>query len=122
MAAARWVVVLLASALVCTSWGLRLRRTGLLSPPPLPKGVSPPKAQWYEQRLDHFNEEDKRMWKQRYFVNDTHWNRKSGPVFLMIGGEGPANPIWLTTGDMMKNSAKYNALAVFLEHRWVRFK
>jgi len=30
-----------------------------------------PPAQWFDQELDHFNAQDQRMWKQRYFVNDT---------------------------------------------------
>lgn len=26
---------------------------------------------------------------QKFFVNEAHWQRPDGPVFLFIGGEGP---------------------------------
>ena len=47
--------------------------------------------------LDHFHPTDGRIWKQRYFVNDSFY-QTGGPVFIMIGGEGPANPIWMLEG------------------------
>lgn len=44
----------------------------------------------FEQRLDHFNWEDTRTFRQRYFVNDQYFKPGSdGPVFLCVGGEGP---------------------------------
>ena len=59
---------------------------------------SPSDELWYTQQLDHFNPADARTWQQRYFVNDAHW-KKNGPVFIQIGGEGPADPIWMTEGQ-----------------------
>ena len=105
--------------LVCCCLGPiagRLSRRHVLRAPPA-QGSVPPPAQWLEQRLDHFNASDARTWKQRYWVNASHWRRASGPVFLLISGESEANPVWLTTGDMMTNAAKYGAMAVTLEHR-----
>jgi len=59
------------------------------------------------------------MWKQRYFVNDTNWDRSNGPVFLSLGGEGEADPVWIGVNtDMMRNAEKYKALAVMIEHRY----
>jgi hypothetical protein len=41
-----------------------------------------PPEQWYTQRLDHFNGQETRTWKQRYFVNDTFWDPAApGPIF-----------------------------------------
>ena len=78
-----------------------------------------PVPRWFNQTLDHFNSSDMRMWPQRYYVNDVHWNKPSGPVFLFISGEGPAEPEWLAGNcEFMLNAAKYNALAVMLEHRY----
>ena len=54
---------------------------------------------------------------QRYFVSDAHY-KPGGPVFLMIGGEGTANPIWMIAGAWIKYAAKYGALCVMLEHRF----
>lgn len=76
-----------------------------------------PKDQWITQKLDHFNDADLRMWEQRYFVNDTFY-KPGGPVFLMIGGEGPANPIWMVTGTWIDMASKMGALCFMVEHRY----
>ncbi|KAG7471076.1 hypothetical protein MATL_G00120580 [Megalops atlanticus] len=72
---------------------------------------------WFSQRLDHFNGADNRVWKQRYFVNDSFF-QPGGPVFLMIGGEGPANPAWMTFGTWLTYAQKLGALCLMLEHRF----
>jgi hypothetical protein len=41
-----------------------------------------------------------------------------GPVFLFIGGEGAADPRWLTGGHMANMSVKFGAMSVLLEHRF----
>ncbi|XP_030632674.1 thymus-specific serine protease [Chanos chanos] len=73
--------------------------------------------QWFIQRLDHFNGADTRVWKQRYFVNDSFY-KPGGPVFLMIGGEGPANPAWMQYGTWLTYAEKLGALCLLLEHRF----
>ena len=78
-----------------------------------------PKEQWLKQKLDHFDDGDTRTWQQRYWVNDTFWDRQKGPVFLMIEGEAEADPGWVVDGNMMINAKKYHALAVLLEHRYM---
>lgn len=72
---------------------------------------------WFPQRLDHFNGADSRVWKQRYFVNDRFY-KPGGPVFLMIGGEGPANPAWMQYGTWLTYAEKFGALCLLLEHRF----
>ncbi|XP_041919513.1 thymus-specific serine protease [Alosa sapidissima] len=72
---------------------------------------------WFTQRLDHFNGADTRVWKQRYFINDSFY-RPGGPVFLMIGGEGPANPAWMQYGSWLTYAEKLGALCLLLEHRF----
>ncbi|XP_077468252.1 thymus-specific serine protease [Stigmatopora argus] len=73
--------------------------------------------QWFMQKLDHFNGADVRMWKQRYFVNDAFY-KPGGPVFLMIGGEGPANPAWMQHGTWLTYAEKLGAICFMLEHRF----
>ncbi|XP_023284180.1 putative serine protease K12H4.7 [Seriola lalandi dorsalis] len=73
--------------------------------------------QWFTQKLDHFNGTDSREWKQRYFVNEAFY-RPGGPVFLMIGGEGPANPAWMQNGTWLTYAEKLGALCLMLEHRF----
>ncbi|CAF4627596.1 unnamed protein product [Rotaria sp. Silwood2] len=78
---------------------------------------SPSDELWYTQQLDHFNPADPQTWQQRYFVNDLHW-KKNGPVFIQIGGEGPADPIWMTEGQWIKYAQTHGAICVMLEHRF----
>ncbi|XP_020492543.1 thymus-specific serine protease [Labrus bergylta] len=73
--------------------------------------------QWFLQKLDHFNGADSREWKQRYFVNEAFY-KPGGPVFLMIGGEGPANPAWMQSGTWLTYAEKLGALCLMLEHRF----
>ncbi|XP_068173197.1 thymus-specific serine protease [Antennarius striatus] len=73
--------------------------------------------QWFIQKLDHFNGADDREWKQRYFVNEDFY-RPGGPVFLMIGGEGTANPAWMRYGTWITYAEKLGALCFMLEHRF----
>ncbi|XP_063763550.1 thymus-specific serine protease [Eleginops maclovinus] len=72
---------------------------------------------WFTQQLDHFNGADSREWKQRYFVNEAFY-KPEGPVFLMIGGEGPANPAWMQNGTWLTYAEKLGALCLMLEHRF----
>ncbi|XP_049582929.1 thymus-specific serine protease [Syngnathus scovelli] len=73
--------------------------------------------QWFVQKLDHFNGADDRVWKQRYFVNESFY-KPGGPVFLMIGGEGPANPAWMQHGTWLTYAEKLGAICFMLEHRF----
>lgn len=73
--------------------------------------------QWFIQKLDHFNGADSRVWKQRYFVNEA-FSKPDGPVFLMIGGEGPANPAWMEYGAWLTYAESLGALCFMLEHRF----
>jgi len=73
---------------------------------------------WFEQKLDHFNESDDRVWKQRYYTNFDHY-QPGGPIFIYIGGEGP-----LTSGTVGPRlvpgyfAEKYGGAAIALEHRF----
>ena len=88
-----------------------------LRAPPLSLDAKPPAEQWFDQKLDHIGNAPG-TWKQRYFVNDSYWASANGPVFLMLGGEGEANPAWIYADtDVMKNARKYSAMVVLLEHR-----
>lgn len=51
-------------------------------------------------------------------MNDTQF-KPGGPVFLQLGGEGTADPIWLQQGQIANNYAvKFGALNIYLEHRY----
>ena len=91
----------------------------VLRAPPTPPGAKLPEPQWMVQYLDHFDKDSKTTWNQRYFANDSFWDKVSGPVFLLLGGEGPDNPAWLAADtEIMINARKYKALVITIEHRY----
>ena len=68
--------------------------------------------------LDHFDGvQGQKFWKQRYYVDETHWCGDGCPIFLYIGGEGPQGPPSdrLFMGHLAK---KMGALMLALEHRY----
>ena len=116
------IVLLLLTVYRCNGWRRPLLlhgrlEHGMLAPPGVERSVG--EEQWLAQQLDHFDSQNDMTWQQRYFVNESCWTDKAnGPVFLMLGGEGPADPTWLATNtDMMRNAEKYGALALMIEHR-----
>lgn len=83
-----------------------------------------PSARYTTTLQDHFDTSNVATWQQAYFVNDTFWLPGSdAPVFLCVGGEGPA-----LEGDAVvdsvhcSNAAEWleekNALMFALEHRY----
>lgn len=93
-------------------------RDGMLGAPAVGKHSSLPADQWFTQRLSHFDDSNTATWQQRYFVNDSFWRKDEGPVFLMIGGEGTANPAWMVQGTWIKYAQELGALCLMLEHRF----
>ncbi|PZC81334.1 hypothetical protein B5X24_HaOG212786 [Helicoverpa armigera] len=72
---------------------------------------------WIEQPLDHFDINETRTWKMRYFERLDLWRNK-GPIYLFINGEGEASEWFLRTG-IMYDLAKETKGAMFLsEHRY----
>lgn len=58
---------------------------------------------------------------QRFFVNDKFYtkSKNDAPVFLQLGGEGEANPVWLKEGQVATNyGPHFKALLLLLEHRY----
>ena len=122
------VVLLILAFNVCTSYAWRRPlllhgrpEHGMLRAPRCGscKGDGP-EEQWFTQYLDHYDPQNTKTWQQRYFVNESYWtDKQKGPVFLMLGGEGPASPYWLNTDtEMMRNAKKYGALTFVIEHRY----
>ncbi|EDL84577.1 protease, serine, 16 (thymus), isoform CRA_b [Rattus norvegicus] len=77
-----------------------------------------PKQGWLEQPLDPFNATDRRIFLQRYWVNDQHRTGQDAPVFLHIGGEGSLGPGSVMTGHPAALAPAWGALVISLEHRF----
>ena len=94
-------------------------RNGFLGNPHVEKNVNfmAAEPQWFTQKLNHFDASDGRTWQQKYYVNGSSLGMR-GPVFLMIGGEGPLGPLWVGVGSMVEYAKQYGALVLALEHRY----
>ncbi|KAK3589949.1 hypothetical protein CHS0354_034971 [Potamilus streckersoni] len=92
---------------------------GMLGPPreKRPGEVLPQPMIFNLQRRDHFSGSRVYYWNQRYFVNDAFF-KPGGPIFLLIGGEASADPLWLLDGAMVEYAKTFNAFCVLLEHRF----
>ena len=78
-------------------------------------------TRWFEQPLDHFSN-DSRTWKQRYWVNDKHYDptgSKPVPVIVIDGGEtsGEDRIPFLDTGIAQILANATGGIGVVLEHR-----
>ena len=73
----------------------------------------------FMQTLDHNDyQEPPVFWEQHYQYNET-FHTQGGPVFLLLGGEGPASPIWLAAATAPMVYAQEHGAAVYqLEHRF----
>merc|ERR1711962_718096 len=109
-------ILILSLTLLHPALGLR----GLLRQRPPPEYETTrelPKQKMFDQILDHFTPMDNRTWNQRYWENQEHYT-DGGPAFLMIGGEGAANPGWLNYGQWSKWAQQHGAAMFLLEHRY----
>ncbi|CAB4063745.1 unnamed protein product [Lepeophtheirus salmonis] len=112
-------VLSLVISIICAIDGKLFRSRGYLKDPKSDLTLGdPPTAQWFDQKLDHFQPTSYEItWKQRYFVNDSFYTNGS-PAFIMIGGEGPANPIWSIQGSWIEYAKSVGAICFQLEHRY----
>ena len=72
----------------------------------------------FENKIDHFNENDKRTFKQRYWFDDQYYSGKEskGPAFLYLCGEWTCSP---PVGMYpMMVGADHGAILYSLEHRY----
>eukprot|EP00771_Trimastix_marina_P004022 gnl/Trimastix_PCT/751.p1 GENE.gnl/Trimastix_PCT/751~~gnl/Trimastix_PCT/751.p1 ORF type:complete len:507 (+),score=175.33 gnl/Trimastix_PCT/751:32-1522(+) len=79
---------------------------------------SPNEEFYFEQKLDHFDPENHKTWKQRFLVN-TSFYQQGGPVFLMLGGEGKVSSKCASGHFVFSQWAeKFGALVICVEHRY----
>ncbi|KAF6171570.1 hypothetical protein GIB67_018094 [Kingdonia uniflora] len=77
---------------------------------------------YYTQTLDHFTyrHESYTTFQQRYIVNFRYWGgaNTSSPIFVYTGDEGDITRISQNVGFMTENAPRFNALLVYIEHRY----
>ena len=80
-----------------------------------PKAIS---ENYIEQQLDHFNPQNHRTWRMRYFANDEH-QTPGGPIFIYVGGEWSISPGSISAGTHIYDLAKEHSGTLFYtEHRF----
>ncbi|KAA8516774.1 hypothetical protein F0562_017028, partial [Nyssa sinensis] len=79
-------------------------------------------TKYFTQILDHFNyhPQSYQTFQQRYLINDTYWGgaKKNAPIFIYMGNEGDIEWFTQNTGFMFETAPHFNALLVFIEHRF----
>ncbi|KAM3967868.1 putative serine protease K12H4.7 [Aphomia sociella] len=75
------------------------------------------KTSWIDLPLDHFDMNEKRMWKMRYFERHDMW-KPGNPIFLFMNGEGPASSVFLRTGILYDLAIETNGAMFLSEHRY----
>ena len=79
------------------------------------------KELWFTQTLDHFNTNTSGTYQERYFVNDTFFNKNGGgggPILFYVGNEADVTLYVNATGLMWEHAEELGALLVFAEHRY----
>ncbi|MED6143828.1 hypothetical protein PIB30_009639 [Stylosanthes scabra] len=80
------------------------------------------KTFYYNQTLDHFNyrPESYETFEQRYLMNFKYWGgaNSSAPIFAYLGAEAPIDGSPQGLGFITDNAASFNALLVYIEHRY----
>jgi pimeloyl-ACP methyl ester carboxylesterase len=84
-------------------------------------GRQEPAPRTFQQKLDHLDPQDQRVFTQRYLVDSTYAEGENAPVVFFIGGEGslfedPSAPVFLA--GMRSRARRYHAHLVALEHRY----
>ncbi|KAL1524642.1 hypothetical protein AB1Y20_019529 [Prymnesium parvum] len=73
---------------------------------------------WREVPLDHFNFQEPRTFRQRYFTYDGFCASSHSPILLYTGNEASVELYVNSTGWMWERGARLGALLVFAEHRY----
>ena len=73
--------------------------------------------EFIDSRVNHFDWQDQRTYRHRYFKNDKYWDRTNGPIFINLCGEYVCsiNPSRMFPWQL---AAQYHALMLSVEHRY----
>ncbi|CAN1277489.1 Lysosomal Pro-X carboxypeptidase [Linum perenne] len=78
------------------------------------------REEFFTQILDHFTytPQSYQTFQQRYLINDTYWTNHGAAIFVYAGNEGGIEWFARNTGFMLDIAPRFNALLVFIEHRF----
>lgn len=72
---------------------------------------------WFTQEIDHFSEQDKRTFQQRYFLNTEHY-KSHGPLLVLCGHEGEVNSYSVDSSAMAEYAQALSGMTLAIEHRY----
>jgi dipeptidyl-peptidase II len=85
----------------------------------------PPTTKYFNQTIDHFsyysgntNNDKSLTFQQKYLYYDKWWKKNTGPILFYFGNEGGIEDFYNNSGAMFDMAPKFDALLVFLEHRY----
>ena len=73
-----------------------------------------------QQQVDHFSKRNKNTFSQRYYESDKYWAGPGHPIFMVMGGEGPAWGLFYPfVNDHL--AKKWEGYVIQPEHRFYGF-
>nr|XP_027201070.1 lysosomal Pro-X carboxypeptidase-like [Dermatophagoides pteronyssinus] len=75
-------------------------------------------VKYFQQKVDHFSYSNNDTFEQRYIISTEHWKSPNGPIWFYAGNEGDIFTFANNTGFMWDNAKKFNAMIIFMEHRY----
>jgi pimeloyl-ACP methyl ester carboxylesterase len=73
-----------------------------------------------QQEVDHFSKRNKNTFQQRYYESDKYWAGPGHPIFMVMGGEGPAWGLFYPfVNDHL--AKKWEGYVIQPEHRFYGF-
>ena len=71
--------------------------------------------------MGHFDPQNHQSFSHRYFISDKFYNAHNttlSTIFIYCGGEGDIEAFWNISGLPFDVAPQFNALVVFVEHRY----
>eukprot|EP00944_MAST-04C_sp_MAST-4C-sp1_P015765 g15765.t1 len=83
----------------------------------------PPTTSYFNQTIDHFSyytgdSGQSLTFQQKYLIYDKFWKKSTGPILFYFGNEGGIEDFYNNSGAMFDLAPQFDALLVFLEHRY----
>ncbi|KAK7584024.1 hypothetical protein V9T40_004987 [Parthenolecanium corni] len=89
---------------------------------PLQQPNSEVKAKWFwfQQKLDHFDENNKNTWKQKYYEEEKYYE-KGGPVYLLLENKHLLRSEMMSSGYWQSHGKENKAMLFYMPHRYHDF-
>ncbi|XP_065205213.1 putative serine protease K12H4.7 [Planococcus citri] len=73
---------------------------------------------YFEQKLDHFNADNKDSWQQRYWHDHSHYRENGRAILFVHGAYTTSNIAYIDKNFIIPLAKNLNATRFYLEHRF----